>query len=186
VLILSFFASEATVGIYSAGEKIIKAIQGTFNPLTQSFYPFISRITAISRSQSRKVIKYTIIFIGIIAGTVAAVIFVFSDYLTDLAFGENFAATALIIRIAAPVILFGVINFVIGIIFMTNYGMKKQFSYSVITVGLINILVCSILSYLMEAVGAGLAFLIAETLLLCVILIHIFKNKDKWRIADGK
>lgn len=185
VLILSIFASEASVGIYSAGEKIVKAIQGTFTPLTQSFYPYISRITKTSQSQSIRVIKYTIIFISVIAGSVAAIIFVFSDYLTNLAFGENFSATALIIKITSPVILFGVINFVLGIIFMTNYGMKKEFSYSVITVGLINIVICSLLSYLFGAIGSGISFLMAEALLLVVMSFFIFKNKHKWKVTDG-
>jgi PST family polysaccharide transporter len=185
ILILSVFASEATVGIYSAGEKIIKAIQGTFNPLTQSFYPFISRITATSKSQSKRVIKYTIFFIGIIAGSVATFIFIFSDYLTLLAFGENFAETALIIKIASPVILFGVINFVVGIIFMTNYGMKREFSYSVIVVGIINIISCSILAYLMGAMGAGISFLLAEVLLLLLMSLYIYTNKNKWKSLDG-
>lgn len=185
VLILSVFASEATVGIYSAGEKIIKAIQGTFNPLTQSFYPFISRITATSKSQSKRVIKYTIVFIGIIAGSVATFIFIFSEYLTLLAFGENFRETALIIKIASPVILFGVINFVVGIIFMTNYGMKKEFSYSVMIVGIINIVSCSILSYLMGALGAGISFFLAEVLLLILMMLYIYTNKNKWKFLDG-
>lgn len=186
VLILSIFASEASVGIYSAGEKIVKAIQGTFTPITQSFYPYISRVITTSKSQSRRVIKYTIIFISVIAGSVATIIFVFSDYLTNLAFGENFTATALIIKITSPVILFGVINFVVGIIFMTNYGMKKEFSYSVITVGLINIVICSLLSYLFGAIGAGISFLMAEALLLVVMSFFIFRNKHKWKVADGK
>ena len=102
-----------------------------------------------------------------------------------MAFGENFTATALIIKIASPVILFGVINFVIGIIFMTNYGMKKEFSYSVITVGLINIVICSLLSYLFGAIGAGISFFIAEALMLVVMSFFIFKNKRKWKVTDG-
>jgi PST family polysaccharide transporter len=185
VLILSFFASEASVGIYSAGEKIIKAIQGTFTPLTQSFYPYISRVSTTSKSQSRRVIKYTIIFIGVIAGSITTVIFVFSDFLTNLAFGQNFVDTALIIKITSPVILFGVLNFVIGIIFMTNYGMKKEFSYSVITVGLINIVICSLLSYLFGAIGTGISFLIAEVFLFIIMSFFIYNNKHKWNLTDG-
>ncbi|MBA7519429.1 hypothetical protein ES705_11507 [subsurface metagenome] len=184
VLILSFFANEAAVGIYSAGEKIIKAIQGTFNPLTQAFYPYISRITKTSQSQSIRVIKYTIAFISMLAGSVALGIFIFSDMITLLAFGEGFEATSSIMRIASPVILFGVINFVVGIIFMTNYGMKKQFSYSVITVGLINLVLCSILSYWIGAIGAGISFLSAEILLLMVMTVFITINKERWKGKD--
>jgi len=185
VLILSFFVSEASVGIYSAGEKIIKAIQGTFNPVTQAFYPYISRITKISQSQSLRVIKYTIVFISILAGSVTLGIFMFSDQIALLAFGKGFEATSKIMRIASPVIIFGVINFVVGIIFMTNYGMKKQFSYSVITVGLINLALCSILSYWIGSIGAAIAFLTSEILLYLLMSLFIFLHSEEWKGKDA-
>jgi PST family polysaccharide transporter len=184
ILILSFFTSEAAVGIYSAGEKIIKAIQGTFNPITQAFYPYISRMTKISEAQSIRVIKYTILFISMLAGSVTLGIFIFSDQITLLAFGRGFEATSIIMKVASPVILFGVINFVVGIIFMTNYGMKRQFSYSVITVGLVNLVLCSFLSYRFGAIGAGVSFLSSEILLLVMMSIFIVVNKNKWKGKD--
>jgi PST family polysaccharide transporter len=180
ILILSLFASEASVGIYSAGEKIIKAVQGTFNPITQVFYPYISRLTKTSQAKSLRVIKYTAAFIAILAGSVALGIFIYSDLLSFFAFGQGFKETSVIMRLASPVILFGVLNFVIGIIFMTNYGMKRQFSYSVIIVGLLNLAICSVLSYLFDAVGAGVAFLLAEFNLLVIMLFFISKNKHIW------
>jgi PST family polysaccharide transporter len=181
ILILSLFVSEASVGIYAAAEKIIKAIQGVFNPITQAFYPYISRITKISQAQSIRVIKYTLAFISLLAGSVALLIFIFSEPITSLAFGPGFADTAGIMRIASPVILFGVINFVVGIIFMTNYGMKRQFSYSVMTVGLLNLAVCSLLAYLIGALGAGISFLSAESLLLLFMSFFIYKNQELWK-----
>ncbi len=172
------------LGYTALEKKSSKRIQGTFNPLTQAFYPYISRITKTSHSQSLRVIKYTIAFISVLAGSVALGIFIFSDAITLLAFGEGFEATSKIMKIASPVILFGVINFVVGIIFMTNYGMKKQFSYSVITVGLINLVLCSFLSYLMGAMGAGIAFLLAEFFLLIIMIWFISSSPIKWDGTD--
>ena len=184
ILILSLFVSEASVGIYAAAEKIIKAIQGVFNPITQAFYPYISRITKISHVQSIRVIKYTLAFVSLLAGGVALAIFIFADSITHLAFGSGFASTAAIMRIASPVILFGVTNFVVGIIFMTNYGMKRQFSYSVISVGLLNLAVCSLLSYLIGALGAGISFLSAEFILLLFMSFFIYNNQELWKGND--
>jgi len=186
ILILSVFVNEASVGIYSAGEKLIKAIQTTFAPITQAFYPFISRITVTSKSHSQKVIKYILIVTGILAGSIFVIIFLFSDIINHIVFGKDFLATARIMRIASPVIYFGVINYIIGIIFMTNYALKKEFSYSVIIVGLINIVICSILSYYYQNTGAAISFALAEILLFLVMCIFIVKNKEKWKISNGK
>jgi PST family polysaccharide transporter len=186
ILILSVFVNEASVGIYSAGEKIIRAIQTTFSPITQAFYPYISRITVTSKFQSQKVIKYILITISVLAGCIAMIIFLFSDFINHLAFGKNFQATARIMQIASPVIFFGVVNYIIGIIFMTNYSLKKEFSYSVITVGLFNIVICSILSYYYHTTGAAISYSLAEILLLLIMCAFIIKNKEKWKISNGE
>ncbi len=168
-----------------AGEKIIKAIQGAIAPITQAFYPYISRISSASKSHSQKIIKYTLILVSILAGSMAMIIFIFSDYINFLAFGKEFKATADIMKIASPVILFGVINFVIGIIFMTNYSMKNEFTYSVIIVGLLNIVICTILTFYYGTTGAAVSFLLAEIVLLLIMCLFILKNKNKWKISNG-
>ena len=182
ILILSFFTNEASVGIYSAGERIIKAIQAAFAPITQAFYPYISRITVVSKTNSRKIIKYMLIFMSLISGSVAALLLIFSGAINDIAFGENFNNTSIIIRITSPVILFGVINYIVGIIFMTNYSLKNEFTYSVTIIGVVNIFICSTLSHFYKEIGSAISFLIAEVLLLIVMIIYINIYKNRWEI----
>jgi PST family polysaccharide transporter len=186
ILILSIFVNEVSVGIYSAGEKIIKAVQGAFTPITQAFYPYISRITTTSKSQSQIIIKYTLILVSILTSTITILFIIFSENISHLAFGKEYQAIALIIKIASPAILFGVINFVVGIIFMTNYSMKNEFTYSVIIVGILNIVTCSILSLHYEIIGAAVSFILAEILLLFMMYAFIVKNKEKWKVKNGE
>jgi PST family polysaccharide transporter len=180
ILILSLFANEATVGIYSAGEKIIKAIQSTFAPITQSFYPYISRISVESKKNSFKVIKYLIIVIGIFSSVIALLIYIWSDWINHLAFGNKFLDTSMVLRITSPVIMFGAVNFIIGVIFMINNNLKKEFLKSVILVGILNIIFCSFLSMKYYAIGSAVSFLMSEAFLLIIMLINIYKNKQKW------
>jgi len=183
VLILSLFTGEGIVGIYSAGEKIIKAVQGTFAPITQTFYPYISRLTVTSRTHSKVVIKYLFSGIGILAGAVSVMFFAGSDVINQLAFGKKFMDTAIILKIGAPAILLGSLNFIIGIIFMTNYDMKKEFLKSVTIVGALNFVICSLLSHYYTAVGAAVAFSTAEIILFGVMSLYIFKRQLKLKSA---
>ena len=46
---------------------------------------------------------------------------------------------AVLLKIGSFVVLFGMLNFVLGIIYMTNFGMKKQFMLAVFIAGISNL-----------------------------------------------
>ncbi len=180
ILILGLIASEAAVGFYSAGEKIIKAIQGTFTPITQVLYPYVSRIKVTSIGRSIKIIKNLTIIIACCGAAISLLIVLFSKKITLLAFGPDFLTTSKIISISSGVVFFGVINYVIGIIYMTNYSLKREFAKSVIITGIMNIISCSLLSYLWDEIGTAISFASTELILLLVMSYYIYKNKRSW------
>jgi PST family polysaccharide transporter len=177
IIILNFFVGTEVVGIYSAGERIIKAIQGVFTPLTQVLYPYISRIRIQSEQRSKSVIKIMMIWMGILSFLVSIVLFWGAALLTDIFLGESFQATEPILRITSFVIFIGMLNYILGIIYMTNFGMKATFSRSVIITGLLNIIICAILSFYFQAIGAAITFMLAEIILFIILIIYIKKNK---------
>jgi PST family polysaccharide transporter len=180
IIILGLFATETAVGIYSAAEKIIKAIQSVFTPITQVLYPYISRIKVNSSKKGLTVIKKLLVMMAIVSGVISFSIIIFSENITLLAFGQNFTATSIIMRVCGLVIFLGTINYIVGIIFMTNYSMKGEFSKSVIITGILNIVICSALSIYLSEVGAGISFLLAELILLSLLIYYSFQNRQKW------
>jgi len=180
VFILGLVAPNAAVGFYSAGEKIIKALQSAFEPITQAFYPFVARKKQISILQALRPIAYLIKWLG--GGTliIALVMVLFARPLTILALGEKFLPAVAVLRIAAFVISIGVLNYIIGIIFMTNFDFKKEFSQRVILTGLVNVFVCFVLSYFWEEVGASISFLFAEAFLLMLLVTFSMRRREAW------
>jgi PST family polysaccharide transporter len=180
IVILGFFASDASVGIYSAGEKIVKAIQSTLSPITQTLYPFISRKKIEEPDKSIRYISKMIRIMGLIGAIISILLFIFAAQIAYILNGSYNQPMVLVIRITSFVIFFGVLNFCIGIIFMTNFDMKKEFLKSVMIVGIINILICAILCHFYYEIGAAIAFLLSESILLLILFHYISRNRIKW------
>jgi len=186
VLILGLVANEAVVGIYSAGEKLIQVFQSIFTPITQVVFPYISRLKVTTPEKSLKTLTRLIIIMSILTLTIVLLLMTFSSRITDLVFGKDFESSAIVLRIASFVILFGTINYILGIIFMTNYSMKKEFSNSVIITGLTNVILCFTLSYYFLYKGAAIAIISSEFLLLILLIYNIHDNKEKWQYEGTK
>jgi PST family polysaccharide transporter len=184
VFILGLVASKEAVGFYSAGEKIIIALQSLFNPVIQAFYPFFSRKKKESVEVALLDMKILLISLGSATGTLAILIIIFATQITEIVLGESFSASSTVIRIGTMVIFLSVINYILGIIFMTNFNFEKHFSRRVIITGLTNLLICWILSNLWQEIGAAIAFLFAEVFLMFLLVFFIWHKKNSWKPAS--
>jgi polysaccharide transporter, PST family len=180
ILILGLVAPESSVGFYSAGEKIIKAIQGVFTPITQVLYPYVSRIKTSSRDRSMIFLKKLIVIMACCSAMITFMIVFLSGTISLFIFGPGFESASRVISIASGVIFFGVINYILGIIFMTNYSLKNEFAKSVIITGIVNIISCFMLSYYFYETGAAISFATSELVLLLAMFYYIFKTKNVW------
>lgn len=181
ILILGLFASKEAVGIYSAVEKIIKIIQNVFSPLTNTLYPYISRMHVRSSERSFAAIAKIIKVMSLISGAITAGLIIFAPWVVKLVVGHEVAQANFLLRIGSIVVLVGVINYIIGIIFMTNFGMKTEFSKAVVIIGILNLIVCTTLSKFYGATGTVIAFTSAE-ILLFVLMSFMIRRKSSWRV----
>lgn len=183
VFILGLIASKEIVGLYSAGEKLIKIIQSAFAPITRSLYPYISRQKSISSIKSIKIIIFLIKILGLFSFITSLIFLIYPEQITSFFFGEKFILSANVIKISSLAIMFGVVNYIIGIIFMTNYDMKKEFSICVILTGIVNVILCSFFSYYWLEIGAAISFIGAEIILLILMIYFITKRKNRLKYA---
>lgn len=184
VLILGLVANKEAVGIYSAGEKLIKALQSIFAPLTQTVFPYISRLRVNFPAKSIKSIGILLKYMIILTGIVTILVIAFSKPLTILFLGTEMQVANAIVKIGAVVIIFGVINYILGIIFMTNFDLKRQFSQAVFITGIVNLILCTLLSLKFEAIGTAIAFSFAEVLLCVLLILFIQSNRNKWAVQS--
>jgi polysaccharide transporter, PST family len=186
IFILGLLAPDSIVGIYSAGEKIVKIIQSIFTPITRVLYPYISRKKIEAPEKSIKIIKKMVIFIGISTGVIFLFIITFSESITLLIFGEEFRQSINVIRICSIAILFGPVNYIIGVIFMLNFNLKSEFTKSVLMAGMVSIVSCYILSYYFYEIGTSIVFVSTEIFLMISYFTYIFLKQDKWRVFNAE
>lgn len=179
VIILGFFTNNYFIGVYSLAEKVIKVIQGTFMPLSQTLFPYIAKFSVESIDEAIPAIKKVSYFMGAISFITVLFLMIFAPWIILLLLKKNSPDAVYLLRIGSSVIFFGVMNFVIGVLFMTNFGMKKQFSNSVIWTGAIGISLSFILSYIFKAEGAMYSFAFSEIFLFILLLVK------SWRYLSG-
>jgi len=184
IIILGVLASDALVGIYSAGEKLIKAVQNMLSPITQTLYPYVSRMKVQNPKRLLYIFRYIIIIMSIIGGLLSLLTIGLAPTIARLIMGTTDKSLVLILRYASMVIMFGGINYVVGIIFMTNFNLKKEFSKSVIIVGVVNIIICFILTYFWKTVGTSISLTLSEMILLLLMTFYIYKLRNRWLILD--
>jgi len=116
----------------------------------------------------------------ILTSVLTAVVIYYSKPITHLLFGAEFVLTSKIVKITSGMLVIGMVNYILGILFMTNFGMKAQFSHAVVFTGIVNLFLCSALSKLMGAVGAAIAFTSAEVILSVLLISFIFNHRQQW------
>jgi PST family polysaccharide transporter len=183
ILILSIFASERIIGIYSVAEKAVKVVQSTFMPLSQTLYPYIAKISKTDEVKAAKYLRYIIWGMAILSGIVSALMFILAPLIIRLLAGTTPALGVLLVRVGSLVVLFGVLNYILGVIYLTNFGFKEKFSHAVVSTGVFGIVSCFILSYFFSATGTMLSFTLSELFLLLLLTHYVRKYKRMGKLV---
>ena len=181
VIILKQFVPNEVVGVYSAAEKVIKGFQSIVQPAAQALFPHLSlRFKDKSDADNlRSLKKIAFPFAGAVF-VIALGVYLFAPWISDiLCGGVEFRACVPIIRIMTPVILFGEINYLIGIVGLINLNRQKQFFRSVVITGLFSVCFILIFAGRFGALAAGASMSLSELLLsiLCLLALMSIKRK---------
>ncbi len=184
IFILGLLTNNGVVGLYSASEKLIKALQSPVSALSESMFPYFSR--KFSKREAEKeslaslftVSKYYVFFLGLYALTV----FLLANYLTQLFLGSEFSRSTLNIKVMSGVLLIGGLNYLFGVVGMVNLDMKKQFANFVLVSGIVGIVIVSVFANTLFDLAGSLAFLTSESVLLFLSLkaLHYYQKKNKF------
>jgi O-antigen/teichoic acid export membrane protein len=171
VVLLGFTVGNAAVGYFSAAEKLVKAVSGLTAPLTQSFYPRISRLMDGSRSEAFGLIRRLLRIQGSIGLGVSVLLFAAAPYVVQLLYGPAFTVTSTVLRwLSLLPLLLGISN-VLGVQAMLTLRMSRTVSGIVLSAGALNVALLFILSSFLGAVGAGMAVLITETVVTASMIV---------------
>ncbi|AEA34644.1 flippase [Hippea maritima] len=177
-LLLGFLSNNLYVGYYSIAERIIKIIQTLQNIAGNTVFPYFSNKFSHNKKYffdfTNKYLKYIIgIYLLMVFLT-----FIFSSFIVYLVEGSYQKNIILDLKIMSIVILIGGLNYYFGVLGLITMGYKKEFSRAIIITGVSNIILSFILVYLFKDMGASIALVLSEVILLMILLKYYLKVKS--------
>ena len=182
--ILGLFTNNTIVGYYTAGEKLVKAVQGLTQPVSQVIYPYIAKLVHTSKQNGLLFIRKVLLFIGAATFIMSVLLLLYASNVVALVLGENYQHSIIVVQILSftPFII-GLSN-ILGIQTMLNYGMKKEFSRVLMMGSLINLILSVILVPMFQEIGSATSVLIVEIFVTMTMFVYL--HKKGIRIMEGK
>jgi PST family polysaccharide transporter len=167
--------------LQTIAEKIIKAIQGLSNPISQAIYPHVSKFMHESREFGIKFLRKVTFLIGGFNLVLSLIIFIFADLIVKIALGPQYTGSVIVLRILAflPFII-GLSN-VFGIQTMLTLNFKKAFSKILISASFLNLVLAFILVPSLKHIGISISVLISE--IFVTLSIRRVRNSGKLEIS---
>lgn len=176
VLILKQFVPNEAVGVYGAAEKVIKGFQSIVAPAAQALFPHLSqRFKDKSDNENLSLLRKISVPFTAVLVVLSGAVFVFAPLIADILCGEASKACVPLIRIMTLVILFGEINYLIGILGLINMNRQKQFFYSVLVTGVFSVLFILTFAGRYGATAAAMSMSFSEMLLTVLCLVCLIR-----------
>lgn len=170
-------ANTVAISVYSITEKFIKGLQATTRPLNQFFFPRViaqlKNINSPNKVALKIIIKQTTPQLLVLLMLVVVIFLGFNwvdnytTFLKDYPLKYKIFNLFLIMVIS---VFFGVINFMTGSAGLNFLNEKKYFYRSILIVGVISILFCSLTIPLFQEYGVTLSFVFSEMCLFGFII----------------
>lgn len=176
IIILQFFTSESTVGMYSVAEKVFAALKNLISVIFQAIYPFACKLKTESRLRFIAFFTaYT--YISLIFFTILGIfIYYFSDKIIYLIANKQLNESVALLKYFSfiPVVLtLSIPSFQSSLIFKHD----KQFSYIMICAAAINITTNIILTIKYGAYGTALTVALTELFVMLSLNILIYRSE---------
>lgn len=181
IIILGSIAGAHVAGGYAAVERIAKGVASMFVPITQTIYPRVS--AAFARNQTDGIMilrKFGVLIFGLsILSSIGLALMVPFDVVGRV-FGKEYNEFSSVLFILAPWVVFGILNNLIGIQYLTNIGQQKWYANAFTISGIfaftLFLLFTPYLSYSAIALGLNLGEGLLTVLLIAKVY-SIFKNR---------
>lgn len=177
IVILGIIAGPISVAVYVSANKLLKAAQGIYAPISASFYPRINNLMKKNKEEAMVMIRYLMKIQTALTFCISACIFIFAPITVELLFGSEYLRSATILRIMSLLPLIIGLSNIFGIQVLLPHGYKKEFSVILLSSGLISLLTLIPLCYFLDAEGAAISVVITETIVTLLMLYTIRKKK---------
>lgn len=179
-VVLGFLSSNATVGIFSASEKIIRAIISIFASISQVTFPRInsyyheSKVRALNFGS--KVFRYA----AFATFVIGVLLLLFAPLIVKVLFGfSQYAETVNILRISSFIPFFAICNNILAINLFITFGLKRYLVKIIGTGGVFSLLLIVPAVIFYQARGVALLATLTEMLITVLLIVVMRKHHIK-------
>ncbi|MBO7719511.1 MAG: flippase [Methanosphaera sp.] len=174
--LLGLLTNNTLVGYYSIAEKIIMAVNGLLNPISQALYPYISRSVNDDKKTSIIFIRKLTKLMAVVGFILSLGLLIFSKTIILTLFGSGYASSIILLQIMSIIPLAVSLSTIFGIETMLTFNYKKAFTRIVMLGGLIDIGLGIILILLLKEVGIAISFTMTE-IFITIAMFMFLQNK---------
>jgi len=174
--ILGLLTTTSIVGYYSAAEKIVRAIVGLLNPISQAVYPRFSKIAIESRTRMVFWIRKLFYFMGSIGLFLTIILFIMAPIIVKIILGVDYKSSVKVIQIMAALPFIVSFSNVLGIQVMLPLDKDKIYTMLLFLGGIINIIIALILVPIYHQYGMAIAVLLSEVFITLSQLFYCYRS----------
>ncbi|QHL86553.1 oligosaccharide flippase family protein [Nibribacter ruber] len=176
---LGLLAGPVAAGYYSGAEKIVRAVQGLFIPVSQTLFPYLSKLMHTSKERMVEVLRQLTRWTFLGAACASVAIAVMAPLLVRWVMGEEFLPVVPVLRLMAGLPLLVCLSNVFGIQAMLNLGYRKQFFFILCTGSLLNICSVPFVAGRFEYTGVAILLMATEGLVTLLMFAYLYKKGIK-------
>jgi PST family polysaccharide transporter len=165
------------VGYFAAADKIIQAVKGLYQPISQSIYPLIGKKIKDDKQAGLMFIKKISWLIGSGMFIISVLLFSFSETIITLLLGVEYKASVLLLQIMSVLPFTIAMSNILGIQIMLNLGFKKAFSRILLVAALLGVGLTLVTVPTFQELGSAITMVIIELFVSIVMYIFLKFNK---------
>lgn len=177
IFLLGIFSNNITVGYFSAGDKVVKALNGLNSPIFQSIYPHVNALCSRSQIEAKRFLQKISRYLGIGNLSLSVLTFISAPFIVHLLFGKDFQPAIEVIRWMSILPFIVAINVILGAQTMLTFGLNKSLSQILISAGIFNLILIIPLIHLYAAQGAAMALTTTE-ILVSILMVVTLRSKN--------
>jgi PST family polysaccharide transporter len=162
-VVLGLVCGMTEVGYFSAAYKIFAAGQMLVSPMCQAIYPHVCSLAHRSRQLAVDYLRKAMLVIGGITFFGGLLVLALAPWIVRIAMGPKYTASVAVLQFMALTPFACAINNIYGTQGMLNFGMKPEYSRTIVLSAVFSNLILFPLCLWFRAPGAASAALITET-----------------------
>ncbi|MDR2283075.1 MAG: flippase [Sphingobacterium sp.] len=177
-VVLGLLVGNNAVGIYSASDKIVRALIGLLSSITQVVFPRVNVYYNESKQKSISFIKQILLLMSIACLIVGFGLYFFANDIIMLLFKESdFQRSIKVLQFSSLLPLFSVVNGLLAVNVFITFGLKRQLLKIVFVGCVFSLIFISPLVINFKEIGAILCATLTEILIFILFIYYIIRNK---------